>query len=230
VIKKILILAVAALLSFGGAFAFSWFTKHRKASLNTTTPEQAAAMQDSDQTIPSPQTGPDGKIIGNDDQIRKQLSQEQLKALIDDVREKIEEYNTKTQDLKVREERIKTAHDMLKKDIEELENLRIELASAMAKLKTQREEFEKERIEINKDEGKNLVAIASAYDKMDPTSAGKILASMTQATSGNYGDAVKILHYMGDRPKANLLAELATTEPSIAAYFCQKLKHIVEEK
>ena len=44
----------------------------------------------------------------------------------------------------------------------------------------------------------------------------------------SYDDAVKILHYMTERTKAKLLAELATSEPVLAADLCQRLKQIVE--
>jgi flagellar motility protein MotE (MotC chaperone) len=71
--------------------------------------------------------------------------------------------------------------------------------------------------------------MAATYDKMNPASAGTILTNMSKAKTGSPNDAVKILHYMGDRTKANLLAELANSEPVLAAYFCQKLKQITEE-
>ena len=75
----------------------------------------------------------------------------------------------------------------------------------------------------------NLISIAATYDKMEPEPAGIILASISQARDGSSDDAVKILHYMGDRTKGELLAGLAGSEPELAAYFCKKLKQIVVE-
>jgi hypothetical protein len=46
--------------------------------------------------------------------------------------------------------------------------------------------------------------------------------------SSSFDDAVKILHYMTERTKAKLLAELATSEPALAAAMCKRLKQIVE--
>jgi flagellar motility protein MotE (MotC chaperone) len=43
-----------------------------------------------------------------------------------------------------------------------------------------------------------------------------------------FDDAVKILHYMGERTKAKLLAELVNTEPKLAASLCERLKQINE--
>lgn len=227
-LKKIIILAAAGLLSFAGAFAFSWFTSPKEPDPNNIiAKEQSNSMQEFNPSIPQP---PGRSLLSTEEQMKRSLSQEQLRALIEEVRSKIEHYNTKLQDLKVQEERIKIAHDTLTKDIKGLEDLRVELASGIASLKKQKEELEKSRIEITKAEERNLTTLAAAYDKMDPTSASKILASMSQTKNGNYNDAVKILYFMGDRSKANLLAELAMSEPSIAAYFCQKLKQIDEEK
>ncbi|MHC4571754.1 MAG: hypothetical protein ACYS0C_06730, partial [Planctomycetota bacterium] len=92
----------------------------------------------------------------------------------------------------------------------------------------------KSRVEIAKSEKANLLSIAAAYDKMDSASAGKILTNMSQMQDGSgsttFDDAVKILHYMTERTKAKLLAELVTSEPKLAAVLCQRLKQIIEEE
>jgi flagellar motility protein MotE (MotC chaperone) len=131
--------------------------------------------------------------------------------------------------------------DVLKEDIESLNSLRIELASAIANLKSERDKLLKSRLEIDQAEKTNLVSIAATYDKMDVSGASKILANMcgtgslseTQSVEAghagsSFDDAVKILHYMTERTKAKLLAELATSEPALAAALCQRLKQIVE--
>jgi len=88
-------------------------------------------------------------------------------------------------------------------------------------------------VEIAKSEKANLMSTAATYDKMAPASASKILVSLSkmQTASGgsNLDDPTKILHYMGERTRAKLLAELATSEPKLAAILCQKLKQIVEK-
>jgi len=228
VFKKIIILAAAGLLSFVGAFVFTWATRPEPPS-DDKTPEPVSSQQSTESAIPPPPRWADNGTMSDDKRISNTLSQKQLKALINEVREKIEEYGSRLADLDVREDRVKLAHEALKNDIKELESLRVELASGVAQLKQQRDELAKSRIEIGKNEQSNLATLAAAYDKMDPTSAGQIIASMSKAQNGNSSDAVKILHYMTDRTKANLLAELATIEPTVAAYFCQKLKQIVEE-
>jgi flagellar motility protein MotE (MotC chaperone) len=96
----------------------------------------------------------------------------------------------------------------------------------------------KTRVEVEQTEKVNLTAIAAAYDKMDATRASEILKSMAvgQSQSGiaaknaSSEDAVKILHFMQDRTKAKVLAEMAATEPTLAATLCQRLKQVTETK
>ena len=83
------------------------------------------------------------------------------------------------------------------------------------------------------------MAIAAAYDKMDPAGASQILTNMATgsskntaaaASAANMDDAVKILFFMQDRTKAKVLAEMAAQEPALAALLCQKLKQVQEGK
>ena len=100
-----------------------------------------------------------------------------------------------------------------------------------------RDKLLKTRVDIDKAEKDNLVSIAATYDKMDPISAGKILSTMCTKQSADVGegssgfyDAVKILHYMTERTKAKVLAELVTSEPQLASLLCQRLKRVSEGK
>jgi DNA repair exonuclease SbcCD ATPase subunit len=225
--KKLIIVTGAGLVSFAGMFVVAWLTG--KTPAGTKAAEPADSNQRSEQKLPEPHTLAMGPGTADDGQIRKAMTEKQLKNLVCEIRDKIQEYETKLQGLKVREERLQVTHNELKKDIDELNNLRIELASTIAGLKEERDKLEKTRIEIAKTEQSNLISMAATYDKMNPASAGTILTNMSKAKTGNPNDAVKILYYMGDRTKANLLAELANSEPVLAAYFCQKLKQITEE-
>ena len=227
--KRIIITAAAGLVSFAGAFVFAWLTKTASASRRDELSQPGLAQQETELKLPAPQAGTMGTIGVGDNEMKKAMTEKQLKNLVYEVREKVREYNSKLEGLKVREQRLEIAHNMIKKDIEELNNLRIELVSAVASLKSERDRLLKSRVEIARAEKDNLVAIAATYDKMDATSASKILTSMSQTRDGSTNDAVKILHYMTDRAKAKLLAELAASEPTLAAYFCQKLKRMVEE-
>jgi len=206
-------------------FAFAWFTK----------PAPVAQVPEGDTSV-------EGLILGEpqvpeltntaklDSALKKTLTEKKLSSLIYEVREKIQEYDNKLESLNVREQRQQVAHESLKRDIDKLNSLQVDLASTIAQLKNEQEKLLEGKIEIAKNEKKNLISIAAFYDKMDSTSAGKILTDINLAKNNGTADAVKILYYMTERAKAKVLASIAETEPAISAYFCQKLKEMVENE
>ena len=225
--KLIIMVSAAGLVSFAGMFTLAWLTK--------TTPQvqspEARQTTSAGLKLSPPQIPTTGSLAAVDSKMKKAMTEKQLKSLVYEVREKIQEYDHKLQALKTREQRLQTAQETLKTDIEELNNLRIELASTVASLKSEQDKLLKSRVEIAKTEKNNLISIAATYDKMAPETAGQILTTMSQAQNGSSDDAVKILHYMTERTKANVLASIAESkEPAISAYFCQKLKHVEEKE
>ena len=165
------------------------------------------------------------------------MTEKQLKSLIFEVRSKMNEYNDKLQYIKVQEQRLQVAQDTLRKDIENLNNMRVELASVAANIKNEQDKLLKSRLNIAQTEKANLMLIAATYDKMDAASASKIVISMCTSQTQpekidkqgiGFDEAVKILYYMTDRTKAKLLGELTSTEPKLAAFLTQRLKQIVE--
>ena len=239
--KFMIITAAAGLVSFAGAFVFAWLTPPAQVSIPDESELPVLAGDESEQAMEQTRTSTVGTVAAASGPMTKAMTEQQLKNLVLDVRQKMQEYNDRLQALGVRERRLQLTQDMLKKDIENLNTLRIELASTIANLKTERDKLLKSKLEIDQIEKTNLVSIAAAYDKMDVTGASKIITNMcgTQDTSkmqtvepGNvsnsFDDAVKILHYMTERTKAKLLAELATSEPALAAALCKRLKQIVE--
>lgn len=242
--KKVIILTGAAgLVSFAGAFVFAWLSNPIEAG-NPEGTEQLASVADKSSPVangrqpvtPRAASVPPGSV-------KKALTEQQLKSLVQDVRQKMQEYEDRLQAIAMQERRLQVAQNVFKEDIENLDNLRIEVASAVTSLKSERDRLLKSRLEIDQKERENLISIAATYDKMDVAGAGKILASMCKpkdpqqqgtpdagGKSGSYDDAVKILHYMTERTKAKLLAELATSEPALAASLCQRLKQIVESR
>jgi len=239
--KFIIITAAAGLVSFAGAFVFTWLTHSPQVSLPDEMEQQALAGDKSEPGLPQPQTGAISTVAAASGPMTKAMTEQQLKNLIQDVREKMQEYSNRLQALAVRERRLQVTQDVLKEDVEDLNSLRIELASTIANLKSERDKLLKSRLEIGQTEKTNLVSIAATYDKMDVSGAIKIVTNMCAAqdtsemqaveagnVSSSFDDAVKILYYMTERTKAKLLAELATSEPALAAAMCKRLKHIVE--
>lgn len=240
-IKKMLIISAVGLVSFAGAFVVAWQTSPLPASDPNASQESALAGKESETGLLNSQVGLDGLPERVSGSMKKAMTEQQLKNLVQEVREKMREYDNRLQSIGVQEQRLQVAQNVLKEDIENLNNLRIELASTVASLKSERDKLLKSRLEIDRTEKANLVTIAATYDKMDSSSAGKILTSMCKAAStsdaqgtapgrsaNSFDDAVKILHYMTERTKAKLLAELATSEPALAAVLSQRLKQIVE--
>lgn len=229
--KKLMIMTAAAgLLSFVGTFVFAWFTKSSAESPGTEEVQPILATEEPILKLPTPQAPASYAIGQADSKMKRAMTEKRLKSLVYEVRERIQEYDSKLEYLGLREQRVQMAQDMLKKDIEEINNLRIELVSTVAGLKSARDKLLKSRIQIYETEVNNLISIAAAYDKMDPEPASEILTTMSQAQNSSADDAVKILHYMTEKKKAELLAQLVTSEPKLAAYFCTRLKQIVEKE
>jgi hypothetical protein len=239
--KKIIMTAGVGLLSFAGTFVLAWLT----APGGSSQIEPGAPSAETDgQTpgIPEPGLSMADATGPIDQKLKKALTEKQLKNLVYEIRENIKEYNDRLADLKLREERLETAHSGLKEDIKKLSNLQVETTSMVARLKQEQDNLAKQKVEVAKTEQTNLMSIAAAYDKMDATSAGKILVNMcvskgSQASDKRFGgqgsnmdDAVKILYYMTERTKAKVLAGLVGIEPELTAVLVQQLKRIVEQK
>lgn len=231
--KKFLLLTIVlGLVSFAGSFAFMWFTGKAKQKAIA----QKQVEQETSKTVESVVAENDSQKVPNLEPSTKYLTEQQLNNLIHELRSKMQDYDKKLENLKVREQRLQLTQDLLKQDIEKLNNLQIELATTTANIKSEQDKLVKSRLEIDKNETNNLASIAATYDKMDSTSASLIISNMcTTSDSGkevtgksSFDDAVKILYYMGDRTKAKLLADLATSKPELAADLSRRLKQITE--
>lgn len=241
--KKVIIMtAAAAVVSFAGAFVFAWLSNPAPVGDPNGTAKPANVAVNAP-LVPGTEQTTMLRRSASAGSMQKTLTEQQLKSLVQDIRQKMREYEDRLQAIGMRERRLQVAQNVLKEDIENLENLRIEVASAITTLKSERDMLLKSRLEIDQEEKANLVNIAATYDRMDVAGAGKILVSMCKPAGGEqqdglgtgdkkdgYDDAVKILHYMTERTKGKLLAELAATEPALAAGLCQRLKQIVENR
>lgn len=235
--KLIIMAAIAGAASFSAAFMLGRLTTPGAATGGE--PNQAAAGGETGLKA-QPEAGVASGAAKSS--AKTAMTEKQLEELIIEVREKLQKYNNKLQSLQTEEQRLQTTQDVLKKDIENLNNLRTELASMIVSFKEEREKLLKSRIEITQTEKTNLTSLAAAYDKMDATSASKIMSNMCTASGpqkevgdvkrigSNFDDAVKILNYMSERAKAKLLADMVNTEPKLAAALCVRLKQIAEVK
>lgn len=230
--KKMIFLTLGVgIVGFAGMFAFAWFTS--PAPMSTDQDQQIA---DSAKVNTAGEEKQPSAAI---DQIammamptKRTVTDQQIQALIFEIREKIKEYDLKLRDLGIREERLLAAQDNLKKDIEDMASLRVELASSVASLKDEQQKLLQSKLEIEKAEQENLISLAATYDKMDAEIAGKIFINMIKNanTSNGPDDAVKILYYMTERTKAKALASIAEAEPAASVFICQRLKRLITKE
>ena len=226
-IKKILLILTAGLVSFALAFGVTFFLQKNKNTKQANQP----AQKENQQVIPQNQNDLTKPSLAN---AGDEINRQKLQNLIYNIREKIKEYDQKLESLNLRKQRLKTTQDTIKKDITQLNELKLQLNNTLAQIKQQQKLLEQSKVAISDKQKRNLMAIAATYDKMDSASAGKILKNMTQingkTNENGFNDAVKIFHYMSDRTKAKVLATLSDSEPELCAVFCQKLKNIVENR
>lgn len=222
-LKKIIILALAAVLSFAASFTFTWLKtgKKQQIALENKQSQKTSKQNEFIDTInqhPAQQT------------LNMALTEKQLKELVYEVRAKIQQYDNKLQQSETQKQRLQVTQKDLNHDIDKLNNLRVNLVSIVANLKKEQKNLQNTRVQIGKSEKANLMSIATTYDRMDPESASKILTDLSKMKNASgqesIQDVVKILYFMQDRTKANLLAALSTSQPTLAAVLCQKLKKV----
>jgi len=225
-----MVIAGAGALSFAATFGFVWITRET-APIQVPSAKQPAPPSQGDQMLtPEFDIASAGDIAAVDAKLKKALTEKQLKNLVYEMRERIRNYDSKLNELEIREQRIQTTQNILNKDIEELNNLRIELASIMTGIKNEQDKLQKSVVRISETEKTNLASLAAMYDKMKPASASKIIINISQTQNENADDAVKILHYMTDRTRAKLIAAVSESEPKLAAFLSLKLKRISEKE
>ncbi|MHC4175438.1 MAG: hypothetical protein ACYST5_21210, partial [Planctomycetota bacterium] len=125
--KLIIITAAAGLVSFAGAFIFGWLTKPSPVSRPDELSQPTVVGAEAEPELPQLEADTMDTVVAASETAKEALAEKQLKSLVYEVREKKREYDNKLQSLEVREQRLQLVQDVLKEDIEDLSNLRIEL-------------------------------------------------------------------------------------------------------
>jgi hypothetical protein len=137
--KHIIIALAGGLSSFAGAFVTMWLIGRTNTPppVAGTTTQQANEQSWTGAQGTQPVTGDFAEQIqrGIDTQSQNTLNDKQLKSLVFEVREKIHDYENKAKELEAREARLTITQETLKKDIDELNRMRVELAALVANLK-----------------------------------------------------------------------------------------------
>jgi hypothetical protein len=222
-------MSAIALVSFGGAFGVTFLIKKSR-------PPVAAVPVD-DVSKESTQGSGSGRDYNGDygldmsprseqyggHDLTREMTEKQLKNLIFDIRSEMKMRLAKD---KVSEKRIELARDALRQDIEELRELRENLASAVTYLKDREASLKNLMLEVATTERANMTKIAGRYDKMGSREASTIMIMMNK--NNQLEDVVLILYYMDDKTGAKLLGEIAKTEPLLASVLTTQLKRVKE--
>jgi hypothetical protein len=156
--KKLLlfvVLPVAGLISFGGAFAVALLTGSPPApDPNEAQTQQMRTAQQGDLGL-GPRTA-QVSAFEQDRQKQRAMSENKLKELIQDIEAQIAKYNQRLTGLDERERQLAEVQAKLKEDVTSLDKMRVDTAAAVANLKIQRDELMKTRINIDTEEQANL--------------------------------------------------------------------------
>jgi flagellar motility protein MotE (MotC chaperone) len=204
--KKLMIVVVVVLAgaAFAGAFLLSRHLNMRPAEAKAAPAPDAPAAQ---------------KAVAPD---VPRLEEKQLFELIKEVRQKVRDCQKRQEELDEQERRVQITRQLVERESQDLENLRVQVAASVARLKEAQADIEKTRTTIAKDEEVNLKRVATVYDKMEAVAATRILEGM--CANKQESDAAKILHFMSERSVAKVLAEF--TDKNAAAKLCDQLKRI----
>ncbi|MBN1556146.1 MAG: hypothetical protein JXA11_15505 [Phycisphaerae bacterium] len=132
--------------------------------------------------------------------------EQQLDDLIREVRAKLKELERRERRLVEREKRLSTASDQLKAQIKNLNDLKVELASAIGPLRAERQKMKQYRALITSQEVANVEAAAKMWEKMEPSNAARLLVEMWQTRQEQA--ATKIFRVLSDKAKAAIMDEL----------------------
>jgi TolA-binding protein len=210
--KKIVLVTVAAVASFAAMMAVSMLgvkpAPHAGADAN--------ALRSAARELAENSAAEAGKSTPKE---------KQLDDLIHEVQAKIVECRQKEEALAEREGRLALTQEMLKRQTKDLDNQLVKLLASQTSLAQEQDKLEKGRIRVAQEEKVNIKHTASIYEKMDSASGGRILVGMCEGKQ--IDDAVRILHYMGERGAAKILGEI--TDKALAAQLTEMLKRIRED-
>ena len=179
--KKLLlfvILPVSAVASLGCGFLMATlFAPAPSAEPNQTTARTATEQ------LPELGLGA-ARTVSSEGQQQRRATQnklaQELNDAMRDMNDKRVEYENKTRDLRKEEERIAEVREAAQEDIQRLDDMRTDIADALANLKKEKQSLENSKIRVKKEEYENLKVMAAVMGKMKPGNAADILADMSK--------------------------------------------------
>ena len=217
--KKLLIFfVIVAVLSFGGTFMLTRVMTP-KAPPPVAAASQPASAPSAAELLPenAPLPNTDPKALASQEKKLDELAKE-LAVRLDDMRKRESR-------LAEREKRVGMAEEMLRKQCQELEGLRVAMAGPMQELKKAQEDLSASRVVVTKQEAVNIKKTATFFEKMEPAAGGKLLVEMVNNKQED--DAVKILRSLSDKTAAKMLGEIS--DKAVVAKLLDKLKRVTEQ-
>lgn len=227
------IVPVAGLISFGGAFAIALLTGAPPApDPNEIQAQQARSLQQRDLGL-----GPkDAQLSAFEQERQKQraMSENKLRELIEDVEAQIAKYNQRLTGLDERERQLAQVQVKLKEDIANLDKMQVDVAAAVANLKVQRDELMKTRIAIDVEEQANMKLQADMLGSLEEKNASTMLANMCGSKQTGpdadrevrINNAAKILYLINAKKRGPILDALIKADDKLAALLYLKIKQI----
>jgi len=212
--KRWIVMAGLPVICFAGAFLASFLTAEPPAA-----PQAAAAPEpeaQNSQVAPSTWAA----ILPGAETVRPQA--EELARLVKEVRHKLALCRDREKQLQLQEKRIRLAQEDLARQVQKLEDLRVQLVAPLARLKEIQAEVRRTRIQVQQQERANIKKIATIYEKKDPTAAGEILVAM--CANGQSDDAVKILYFMSERSAGKILSDIP--DRKLVAQLYEQMKRV----
>jgi hypothetical protein len=167
---------------------------------------------------------------------RRGMSNKEIAELSQRLLISIDAYKDKHQAVIDKEKGLTETQAIIKEDLKRLDDMRIEIATAVNALKEQKLALEALSIAITKKETKNLTTLAKTYAGMEPEIACDLFVEKCPVTTdpnqpgnGDIDDVTKILYLMKDKEQSEILNSLVAKDVQLAAEITRRLKHIVIE-
>lgn len=203
--KRIIILAVLGLASFGASFFLSGKLLPTQPGSASTDFADADALPDPENAVLNDLAAAQGA--------RLKPREQQLDELIRELRTKMHELDRRERDLDEREQRLEEASNQLRKQADQLKSVHMEMVASLKPLREARAELLKGRAMIRAQEQTNIQSAAKMWEKMDPAQGARLLLEMFKADQELA--ATKIFRSMTEKSRAAILDEMRDMTPAV---------------
>lgn len=150
----------------------------------------------------------------------KPLSSNEIASMLKEIEDEKRDYDKRKKLLDYREKILESLRADLGNERKELDTIKQELNRIFDVVSTQKIELNKETIQIDETESKNIKKLAAVYGGMKPEKAAMIIKEMDEAT------AVKLLSVMDGKNSARILESVDLNH---AVKLSEKLKMLKDD-